>query len=195
MTEQELIEMAQNRPWELAHLSIENKKNITGKVIDCLTYDASEIVKRIFVGVDEELLTKERILRFLPYDTGIYKVVPPNLKNDKDILEVIAERFFRMPYCLFDNEEAIRYVLNKWNSNSNTWAVYDVNTNYLVIKTNDKYLPYVIYCRTVNVGAFDPKFFESLELDNLEPEDVAMKIANNIIHITQCHPFGFKKHI
>lgn len=195
MTEQELIEMAQNKPWGL--VDDVDKSLITGRIIDNLDIYSANLIVYICDGIDERILTKDRILKFLPYDTGIYKIVPENLKNDEDILRVIAERFGRMPHCLFDNKDAIRYVLNYWNNNGNdnTWAVYDIDVGYLIIKTDDEDMPYVVYCYKSNLGEFNPEFFKSLKLDGLSPEDAGMKIANNIIHITERHPFGFVKYI
>lgn len=191
MTEQELIEMAKTKPWELDDV---DKSKITEKVLDSLPDAAAGIIKYIYAGVDEKLITKRRILRFLPYDTDIYKVVPENLKNDADILETLACRFGRLPKSLFKNDDAIRYVLNKWNTNK-TWAVYEKDAEFLIIKTNREDYPYCIYYAAYNVGQFDVEFFDSLNLNGLEPEEAAMVIGNNIIHLTQHWPIKFSKTI
>ena len=141
MTEQEVIQIAKNAPWELVSV---DKSLITEKVLDNIPNCGIPILKRVLIGVDPKNIKKEKLLYFLNYDEDVYCVAPENLKNDSDVLNNLMSALDRLPVSLFDNDIGIQYMLDKLNIGT-TWAVYDKSSQYLVI-SGDKFYVYFRGC-------------------------------------------------
>ena len=144
MTEQELIEIAKREWYKLDE--VEDKSLITKNVIDNLLISNRDWYHKVLKGVAPECFSKEKALQLLKFDKEIYGLLTKELQEDPDILELTTCNIDKLPQALFDSKVGVNFVLDKYNVEGKSWAVYDINKKGLAIKRDINVRKYIVYC-------------------------------------------------
>ena len=141
MTEQEIIKLAQQNFFNLNTIP---RELITKNVIDAMEISNSNSYHTVLSGINPDCISREKALQLLQYDKEIYGLLTKELQSDNDILNITTNRIDKLPRSIFNNKIAINFVLDKLNTKT-SWAVYDIESDGLVIKRNICEKKYIVY--------------------------------------------------
>ena len=141
MTEQEIIKLAQQNFFNLNTIP---RELITKNVINAMEISNSDSYHTVLSGINPEYISREKALQLLQYDKEMYGLLTKELQSDNDILNITTNRIDKLPRSIFNNKIAINFVLDKLNTET-SWAVYDIESDGLVIKRNIREKKYIVY--------------------------------------------------
>lgn len=141
MTEQEIIKLAQQNFFNLNTIP---RELITKNVIDAMEISNSDSYHTVLSGINPEYISREKALQLLQYDKEMYGLLTKELQSDNDILNITTNCIEKLPRSIFNNKIAINFVLDKLNTET-SWAVYDIESDGLVIKRNIREKKYIVY--------------------------------------------------
>jgi hypothetical protein len=169
--ENELIEIAKGLWFRFRFLT--DKSCITKKVIDNLLVENSQRYHSVFAGTNPEHFSKEKALELLVYDPEVYGLLTKQLQADEDILSLTTKRINNLPVAIFNNKIGINYILDKYNIEGQSWAVYDEKKQILIIKRNVDCRKYFVYHQGNKIidenFVFSKEFYDS-DIDTLKLE-------------------------
>ncbi len=141
VTEQEIIKLAQQNFFNLNTIP---RELITKNVINAMEISNSDSYHTVLSGINPEYISREKALQLLQYDKEMYGLLTKELQSDNDILNITTNRIDKLPRSIFNNKIAINFVLDKLNTET-SWAVYDIESDGLVIKRNIREKKYIVY--------------------------------------------------
>ena len=176
MNQKEIINLIKNNPQELINI---DKSLITEDIITELDAPEIGVIKYIFREIPKENITKKMALKLLKYEIEIYDMLPENLMDEEDIIYSVALRPAYLPNKFLHNKKAIKMLLEKWNT-ENSWALYEEESNFLIIKPNIKEQQYNIYLNFINYRRLEYMLVDSVGIYNENPETEAMTVMNRL---------------
>ena len=195
MTEEELIEVAKTNPHFLMDV---DKALLTKPIIDNIRIVPANIYGYILNGVDPSIISKEKALEMARYSRDIYKSLPEELKEDKDILEKISYTPHRIPVEFFQNKVATQYFLDKWNEKENSWALIGrtcVDGIYIIVKPDINQQSYFFYPYGHYQSGYNTSFFDLKKLKVKTIEEEAETISHLMSEIFMCSAHFFSKKV